>query len=150
MASNTGSSSPGELEMTCSTSEVAVCCSSASESSRVRACTSSNSRTFSIAITAWSAKVVTSSICLSVKGRMVLRCKVMTPIGIPSRSSGTPSMVRRPPIFGSSDQLVFRIGQHVGNVDDSALQHGAPGNRASSRLAAVVDRMCRLDSGVKP
>ena len=74
MASNTGSSSPGELEMTCSTSEVAVCCSSASESSRVRACTSSNSRTFSIAITAWSAKVVTSSICLSVNGRTVLRC----------------------------------------------------------------------------
>ena len=58
MAWNTGSSSPGELEMTRSTSEVAVCCSSASESSRVRACTSSNSRTFSIAITAWSAKVV--------------------------------------------------------------------------------------------
>ena len=59
----------GRAEMTCSTSEVAVCCSSASESSRVRACTSSNSRTFSIAITAWSAKVVTSSICLSVNGR---------------------------------------------------------------------------------
>ena len=55
---NTGSSSPGELEMTRSTSEVAVCCSSASVASRVRACTSSNSRTFSIAITAWSAKVV--------------------------------------------------------------------------------------------
>ena len=44
--------------MTLSTSAVAVCCSSASLSSRVRACTSSNSRTFSIAITAWSAKVV--------------------------------------------------------------------------------------------
>ena len=28
MAWNTGSSSPGELEMTCSTSEVAVCCCS--------------------------------------------------------------------------------------------------------------------------
>ena len=41
--------------------------------SRLRACTSSNSRTFSIAITAWSAKVVTSSICLSVNGRAVLR-----------------------------------------------------------------------------
>ena len=52
MVSNTGSSSPGELEMTRSTSDVAVCCSSDSESSRVRACTSSNSRTFSIAITA--------------------------------------------------------------------------------------------------
>src|SRR5262245_36203656 len=44
MAANTGCNSPGELEMTCSTSEVAVCCSSASErcprasaSSRVRA-----------------------------------------------------------------------------------------------------------------
>ena len=36
IASNTGSSSPGELEMTRSTSEVAVCCSSASLSSRVR------------------------------------------------------------------------------------------------------------------
>ena len=31
MALNTGSNSPGELEMTLSTSEVAVCCSSDSE-----------------------------------------------------------------------------------------------------------------------
>jgi hypothetical protein len=45
-------SSPGDPEMTLSTSDVAVCCSSDSVSSRVRACTSSNSRTFSIAITA--------------------------------------------------------------------------------------------------
>ena len=50
------------------TSEVAVCCSSASDNSSVRAGISSNSRTFSIAITAWSAKVSTSSICLSVNG----------------------------------------------------------------------------------
>src|SRR5215472_16142678 len=41
MVSNTGSNSPGELEMTCSTSEVAVCCSRASASSRVRALTCS-------------------------------------------------------------------------------------------------------------
>ena len=57
MVSNTSSSSPGELLMTCSTSDVAVCCSSDSVSSFVRACTSSKSRTFSMAITAWSAKV---------------------------------------------------------------------------------------------
>ena len=57
MALNTGSSLPGELEMAPSTSEVAVCCSSASDNSRVRACSSSNSRTFSIAMTAWSANV---------------------------------------------------------------------------------------------
>ena len=37
MAWKTGSNSPGELEITRSTSEVAVCCSSASASSRVRA-----------------------------------------------------------------------------------------------------------------
>ena len=36
MASNTGSSSPGELEMTCSTSEVAVCCSATRQLSRAR------------------------------------------------------------------------------------------------------------------
>ena len=60
-------------------------------SSRVRASTLSNSRTFSIAITAWSAKVVTNSICLSVKGRTVRRINTITPIGIPSRRRGTPS-----------------------------------------------------------
>ena len=47
--------------MTFSTSAVAVCCSSDSVRSRVLACTSLNSRTFSIAITAWSAKVWSNS-----------------------------------------------------------------------------------------
>jgi hypothetical protein len=36
IVSNTGLRSPGELEMTRSTSEVAVCCSSDSLNSRVR------------------------------------------------------------------------------------------------------------------
>ena len=48
--------------MTFKTSAVAVCCCSDLKIA-VRACTSSNSRAFSIAITAWSAKVRTSSIC---------------------------------------------------------------------------------------
>src|SRR6516165_10166124 len=65
----------------------------ASSSCRLLSWISSNSRTFSIAITAWSAKVSTSSICLSVNGRTALRCKTITPIGVPSRSSGTPNMV---------------------------------------------------------
>ena len=42
---------------------------SASERSCVLACTSSNRRTFSMAMTAWSAKVCTSSICRWVNGR---------------------------------------------------------------------------------
>ena len=44
MASNTGSSSPGELEMTPSTSEVAVCCSSASASFFSRSALDARSR----------------------------------------------------------------------------------------------------------
>ena len=68
MASNTGSSSPGELEMTRSTSEVAVCCSRDSERSSVRWRSSFSKRVFSMAMTAWSAKVSTSATCLSVNG----------------------------------------------------------------------------------
>ena len=68
IAWNTGSSSPGELEMTFSTSEVAVCCSSDSVRSSVRWRSSLSSRVFSMAMTAWAAKFWTSSICLSVNG----------------------------------------------------------------------------------
>ena len=50
IASNTGCTSDGELAMTLRISAVAVCRSSAS-------LVSLNRRTFSIAITAWSAKV---------------------------------------------------------------------------------------------
>ena len=54
--------SVGELEITRNTSEVAVCCSRDSRDTF-------NSRAFSIAIMAWSAKFCTSAICFSVKGR---------------------------------------------------------------------------------
>ena len=59
--SNTGAVSATELLITCSTSAVAVCCSSAS-------LVSLNRRAFWIAITAWSAKVLSSAISLSVNG----------------------------------------------------------------------------------
>ena len=68
IASNTGWTSVGELEMTLRISPVAVCCSRVSVSSRLRASSSWNSRTFSMAMTAWSAKVFSSSIWLSVNG----------------------------------------------------------------------------------
>ena len=54
---------PRRRLITLETSEVAICCSSASVSSRFRACSASNSRVFSMAMTAWSAKVSRSSIC---------------------------------------------------------------------------------------
>ena len=65
-ASSTGWISVGEVLMTLRISAVAVCCSSASF-------VSLNKRTFSIAITAWSAKVWSRSMCWSANGPGSLR-----------------------------------------------------------------------------
>ncbi len=54
---NTGSISVGEPLIARKISPVAVCCSSVSDSSVFLASSSVNSRTFSMAMTAWSAKV---------------------------------------------------------------------------------------------
>src|SRR4029077_5211612 len=70
--------------------------------SRVRASTLSNRRTFSIAMAAWSAKVETNSICLSVNGLTSRRVSARTPIGTPSRNIGRLRMVRKPPSFCAS------------------------------------------------
>src|SRR6202008_1028843 len=82
--------------MTLSTSLVAVWYSSDSSRSRVRACNSPSSRAFSIAMTAWSAKVRTNSTCRSVNGSTRVRARVITPVTAPSRRSGPASMVGRP------------------------------------------------------
>ena len=55
--------------MTRRISLVAVCCSSASVRVAFLACSSVSSRAFSMAMTAWSAKVSIRAIWLSVKGR---------------------------------------------------------------------------------
>ena len=56
--------------MTSSTSAVAVCCSKVSVRSVVRWRSSLSSRAFSMAMTAWAAKLYeTGSICLSANGR---------------------------------------------------------------------------------
>ena len=86
-ASNTGPSSPDEVEMTCSTSEVAVCCCNDSRSSL-------SSRVFSIAMTAWSANVFSNSICFSENGCTARRLITITPMSVPSRDRGTPRTVR--------------------------------------------------------
>jgi hypothetical protein len=71
----------------------------ASASASVRCFSASNSRTFSIAITAWLAKVSTSAICLSRNGRISIRRIRMTAMGVPSRSNGVASVVRWPSGF---------------------------------------------------
>ena len=57
IVSNTGCTSRCDWLMTRSMSLVAVCCSKDSAKSRLRVSSSLNSRVFSTAITAWSAKV---------------------------------------------------------------------------------------------
>ena len=82
MASKTGWTSVGELEMTRRISAVAVCCSSAS-------LVSLNRRAFWIAITAWSAKVRSSSTSLSEKPVGGWRVTYSVPIVRPFQTIGT-------------------------------------------------------------
>ncbi len=69
MASNTGCTFVGELEITRRISLVAVCCSSASVREAFLAWSSVSSRAFSMAMAAWSAKVSIRAISLSVNAR---------------------------------------------------------------------------------
>ena len=86
----TGTRSPGEALITCNTSAVAVCCSSASR------CSSIN-RAFSIAMTACAAKFCKSAISLSVKSRTSWRLQEIAPSSLPSLRRGTMRLVRTPP-----------------------------------------------------
>ncbi len=89
IASNTGCTSVGELLMTRRMSALAVWLASASF-------VSLNRRTFSIAITAWSANVCSRLISAGANGRTSLRSREIAPTASPSRSSGTFSTVRKP------------------------------------------------------
>ena len=120
-ASSTGWMSVGELAMTPRISLVAVCCSNASQS--VAFLSSLNSRTFSIAITAWSAKVSRSAICLSVNGRTSVRRMRNEADGRPSRSSGVARKSgcrSREPRPDSGNSVAWREGSGMWTVVDRA------------------------------
>ncbi len=85
-----------ERPITLSSSLVAVCCSRATRSSPLRASSSVKRRTFSMAITAWSANVRSNPISASVNGRTSWRKTTMAPTGRSSRSIGTLSAVWYP------------------------------------------------------
>jgi len=61
-ASSTGCASVADVLMMLNTSAIAVCWSSASVTSRFLSCSSLNRRAFSMAITAWRAKLSKSAI----------------------------------------------------------------------------------------
>ena len=96
IASKTGCTFVGELLRTERISLVAVCCFSASVSWRLRSCSSLNNLKFSMAITAWSAKVFRRAICFSVNGRTSVRRIMIPPMATPSRNKGVASTLRAP------------------------------------------------------
>ena len=133
IALNTGFSSPGELEMTFSTSLVAVCCSSNSERSSVRWRSSLSSRAFSIAMTACAAKFSNSAICLSENGRIPLRQEEIMPSNTSSLRSGTYSPVRTPACLTDARTIGWSICARSGmwrkrspSINDRVIGLSAP------------------------
>jgi len=112
------------------TSPSAVSCSTDRVRSAVRASSSLNRRTFSIAMTAWSAKVCSSSICLSVNGPASPRRSWRAPIAAPSRMRGTATDARKP-----SSRAWCQVR---GNSAATAAMSGTWTTRCSSTLRAVM------------
>jgi hypothetical protein len=81
---------------------------------------SSNKRTFSIAIAAWSENVVTNSICLSVKGRTSERVKIGMPIGTLAQhwDAEDRAVISQ---FLCFDQGVFWISLYICDMDHSTF-----------------------------
>ena len=108
-----------------------------------------NSRTFSIAITAWSAKVLRSSICLSVNGRTSVRRIMIAPIATPSRSNGTASTVRIPRLLSTrlaSGNSSSSSARHVMDMNRLPVDDGSAGMRT-----AMIGWVCSdAGSGIGP
>ena len=90
-----------------------------------------------MAMTAWSAKVFTSSICLSVKGRTSTLCNVITPMTVASRSMGTARTVR------TSAPSLRPSGTRDRPWRRGCGRRGARGGRGPSRLS-IGPVGCRL------
>ena len=102
--------------MTPKISLVAVCCSNDSLSSW-------NNRTFSMAMTAWSAKVSSSLICAGVKGRTSDATCVQVSNEFPLLTKGN-GQVGAPSAGGTHHwEIVLRA--NVGNVERAVLAHPA-------------------------
>ena len=111
--------------MTRRISAVAVCCSSASRSSV-------NRRTFSMAITAWAAKVSSSAICCGVKGPGSVRA------GLRPNGRSFPQQRRRKD--GAKAKLLCECGGRR-TRPDRALR--CPGCEWSALEYAVPKAVCR-------
>ena len=98
----------------------------------MRVCNARNVSALVIAITACSAKVLSSSICVTENSPGMLRPIAMAPTGAPLRSNGTATTARTvAPAFAE----VIRINEHVWH-----LHHVARNDRPSERARRVHRR----------
>ena len=104
-----------------------------------------NSRTFSMAMTAWSAKVSSSAICFSVNGRTSVRRIIIAPMATPSRSNGVARMVRMPTLLRDCAvrKLVSISASKIVDVDRLPVDNGS----AAGRAAMIGDPHLRLGDG---
>ncbi len=108
-ASSTGWTSVGEREMTRRISLVAVCCSRASF-------VSLNNRTFSMAMTAWSAKVLSSSTSASENTPAVRLVTRRAPTASPPDSIGTATQLRNPSTCPACRTCVVSEGSSMSGI----------------------------------
>src|SRR5215831_11886490 len=116
--------------MMLSTSDVAVWCSRASRNSALRSWSSLKSRTFSMAMTAWSAKVVTSSICFSVNG-WTLSPDYDHPNGHTFPEHWNSEYGPETADFLRPGPLIIGVGQNIVNMNRPSLRYDTPGYRLS-------------------
>src|SRR5215467_5692650 len=113
------------LETNCDLFSLASC------SCRLLSWISSNSRTFSMAIAAWSAKVDTSSICFSVNGRTSERVNASRDALAQHWHAEHRAVAAQP--LGLCPGVV-RVGQDVGDMDHPTFQQGPSSRCPASPL----------------
>ena len=147
IVSNTGWTSVGELLITRRISAVAVCCSSVSVSSWFFASSSRKSRTFSMAITAWSAKVWRRATCASGNAPATAGGRRSRRSGaVPEHGDGQHASEAQPRrVLANSGMR--RLG-HIREMNGRALQDRAASHRPASGSSGMLalPRRCRSRS----
>ena len=93
----------------------------------------------------------TSSICLSVNGRTVLRDSTITPIGSLLSQQWDAEHCAKAAKPLASGTGVFRIGQDIGDLNDATFCNARPTSPTSlDRRMSVIARIYSSNSGVYP
>ena len=145
--SNTACRSNADRLITFSTSAVAVCCCSASARSFVRAFTSSNRRTFSIAMTAWSAKVRTISMSRPLKETRS-RSRETESADDPLIAHQWHAEKRAARIAEAEIRIVIRVHQDIGNIVHCSREKNSAPHRTETGLLRIATQVIDVFGGI--